>query len=195
MRDCLQAERCATGIAVPFARQWPSHRHDGATIYGQSAPTTHDQDRSPQARLDARRGIGPAGARPRARRRQGHAEGSGQPDARPQRAQGAASTGPTCWARRCSAMPGCLRQWPRPAGLGARRRPDRHARALPRRQLHPRADAHQAGRDSRLPAGLEPARRRAAAGPVLHVRRASTTSTMPRPITARPTIRNICRWR
>ena len=51
-------------------------------------------------------------------------------------------------------------------GCGARRR----ARALSRRLVHPRADAHQEGRGEGLPLRLEPDRRRAAAGAELHVR-------------------------
>ena len=87
-------------------------------------------------------------------------------------------------ARRRSAMPALagaiLLQ---PAWLALLSGAGRGARALPRGVVHPRADAYQEGRGARLPAGVEPDRRRAAAGPVASCTRASTTSITARPIT------------
>src|SRR3546814_16105922 len=55
--------------------------------------------------------------------------------------------------------------------LGGRGRGGGGARALSCAQLHPRTDAHQARRDTRLPARLERAGRRADAYALVHVRR------------------------
>ena len=69
---------------------------------------------------DAAAAAARAGAR---QGRCGHAQGRGEPDPRPQRAERGASIGPTCSARRCSVMPRCSRPCslrPTPAGSRSR---------------------------------------------------------------------------
>src|ERR1044072_2621540 len=104
------------------------------------------------------------------RRRQDDAAPRGGPDARPECAASGDLLGRSAGLGRhrlCGALCSDDAEPGRLGGAGVR---GRGVRALSRGQLHPRADAYQAFRGSRLPAGVEPARGHPADGALVHVR-------------------------
>ena len=105
------------------------------------------------------------------RRRQGHDPHRGQADARSQYPRRAHLLGrfPRLGRGRLWRVRGrFFRRWHR---LDARGGAGVDAGAVPRGQLHPRNDAYQGRGGAAFPAGVERADRRAAADPVVHVRR------------------------